>query len=64
MIENNDKLTDQITKLKIVVDTQQQIVDNAEHLSSNFQKIGRSITSGITDNLTLPIMQTNLSVIS
>ena len=58
MIENNDKLTDQITKLKIVVDTQQQIVDNAEHLSSNFQKIGRSIASGITDNLSAAIMQT------
>ena len=57
-IENNDKLTDQITKLKIVVDTQQQIVDNAEHLSSNFQKIGRSIASGITDNLSAAIMQT------
>ena len=58
MIENNTKLTDQITKLKIVVDTQQQIVDNAEHLSSNFQKIGRSIASGITDNLSAAIMQT------
>jgi len=58
MIENNDKLTDQIRKLKIVVDTQQQIVDNAEHLSSNFQKIGRSIASGITDNLSAAIMQT------
>mgnify|MGYP005687785197 FL=1 len=57
-IENNTKLTDQITKLKIVVDTQQQIVDNAEHLSSNFQKIGRSIASGITDNLSAAIMQT------
>ena len=57
-IENNTELTDQITKLKIVVDTQQQIVDNAEHLSSNFQKIGRSIASGITDNLSAAIMQT------
>ena len=58
LIENNTKLTDQITKLKIVVDTQQQIVNNAEHLSSNFQKIGRSIASGITDNLSAAIMQT------
>ena len=57
-IENNTQLTDQITKLKIVKDTQQQIVDNAEHLSSNFQKIGRSIASGITDNLSAAIMQT------
>ena len=57
-IENNTQLTDQIRKLKIVVDTQQQIVDNAEHLSSNFQKIGRSIASGITDNLSAAIMQT------
>tara|TARA_R100000231_G_scaffold135883_1_gene110679 strand:- start:4 stop:1332 length:1329 start_codon:yes stop_codon:yes gene_type:complete len=57
-IENNTELTDQIAKLKIVIDTQQQIVNNAEHLSSNFQKIGRSIASGITDNLSAAIMQT------
>ena len=57
-LQNNTELKDQIAKLKIVIDTQQQIVNNAEHLSSNFQKIGRSIASGITDNLSAAIMQT------
>jgi len=56
--ENNTKLNDQIAKLKIVESTQEQIVDNAKHLSSNFQLIGRSIASGITDNLSAAIMQT------
>ena len=49
--ENNQKLEDKIAKLKIVRDTQEQIVENAKQLADPFREISNIISKDIGDGI-------------
>ena len=49
--ENNQKLEDKIAKLKIVRDTQEQIVENAKQLADPFREISNIISQDIGDGI-------------